>query len=84
MAHLAAADVIFDGPFQTANELLKHQTILQLGDAIGGMTFFVIRERKNKRVAATSTEKKAVRFACKVCSCLNGFCWHPSVYILPR
>jgi len=62
-------------PFQAADALLKHQTILQLGDTIAGMNFFVIRERKNKRILATGAEKKAVRLACKVWDYIQINCY---------
>ena len=58
--------VVISPPKQAPDALLKSQTILRLGDPIGAMTFFVIRERTRKNVPPTSIEKKAVRVACKV------------------
>jgi len=39
------------------------------------MNFFVIRERKNKRILATGAEKKAVRLACKVWDYIQINCY---------
>ena len=56
------------GLIQAADSLLKTHTLLKLGDPIGSMTFFVMRERVNKHAPVNSIEKKAVRVACKVCA----------------
>ncbi|GAX75433.1 hypothetical protein CEUSTIGMA_g2877.t1 [Chlamydomonas eustigma] len=50
---------------EAPDALLKDQTILRLGDPIGNLAFFVIRERKQGAPQATKIETKAARVACK-------------------